>query len=953
TDQGASWSQPALVEADKSYSYCTSACATNQFEGYHSSVIASGSGTPLISYSLPENYQYTSAYIGGIYFFNYTYPTLLAVAQPFAGANVTLNVTSNNLAPGTTWKFELNGQTFSTTSKSLLITNVPKGGTIVINPDNLAAGYGTQISPASSVPSGVLTLNSNGTVFFNFSVSYQLILFIQPSITGYMDLTSSYNGTSYQIYGGFDCFFTCNWYRYWEEYGSSYVFSYVPIGWYFPTGTKIQFQQYQYETSYVNYWNGTGSHAYNGSGIFLNLTMDGPINETGWVGGFGLYNETVQSLGLPSTSTYSFDFNGQPYSAAATKSVTVTDLTNGGYPITNVTATSTTAGWEYFGQPDVGSHVVVPDQPVVNLTFSYVDLASSEGTVSFHAVGLTNGTTWHFSFNGTEYSSSTPWINITTRSGTFPTSAYNVAAANGSVGYTPSGVPTSWSVTTGSTYSVTYVNAYRVIANAGIGGAISGVHGTLWYAAGSSASFHAAPNGAYAFGGWTGTGLGSYSGTDSYANISSVNGPITELASFFPLPQNRFNLTFTESGVPAGTWWTVYLSGRGYSTNQPALLVGGLYPCGPLGTYNLSIPYVYQNGSSLVRYAPGGYHATVCTTGATVVALSFSPQYYLSLGETAGGVAQAQVGGNVYSSSVWVANGTSVLLAAAVNPTYAFLGWNGSGAGSYTGPTESVGLVMLNPMSEIAAFAHPYVPLPPRFWVDFHLSSALAAGSAWTVTFGGTAYSSTSSDLNVTGLLSKPSYAVLVATTYSPDGLTKYTPLGAPTSLAVTHNQTIPLTYSVSYWLSIQASYGGVIAQPTSTSGWTVAGTVVTINATPNEGYVFIGWTGSGPLSYSGTDSVTTIHVTGPTTELAGFALAPPAAKVVTSSTWSAPTTWIGLAAVGLVIGLVVGLLVGRRGGGGPRPAVSDQPWSEGPSDTGGAPASEEPASPPGAEGGA
>ncbi len=923
TNGGLTWSSPAIASVVKSYSYCTSSCATSQFEGYQASVAFAANGAPLYAYAMPNNYHFSYVSAGGISYYNYTYPTNLLVAKAWSGSTVTLTVTENNLPAATTWSFQLQGQTFATNSQSLQVTNVPMGEPFVIAPNTVPGGYGEIINPESSVP-GVATLNANGTVYFNYSVSYQLLLFIEPALTPYFVVSTTYNGTYYEVYGDYYCYIGCFSFREWYT-SNPYAYSTSPLAWYFPTGAKITFQQQSYATAFVDYWNGTGMGSYNGTGLFLNLTIGGPVNETGWIGGFGLYNETFNAQGLPSASTYSFGFNGQAYSASSTSSVIATNVSNGAYAVSDITATSSTSGWEYFGTPDTGTPVVVPAEPIVNFTFAYVDVAAAEGTVSFHAVGLTAGTVWRFSFNGTEYSSSIPWINVTTRPGTFPVGAYPVVASNGSAGYTPSGVPSTMSVTTGSTYAVNFVSAFQVVVTAGIGGSVSGGRGSLWFASGSTPSFHAVASPGYTFGGWSSTGLGGYTGSDTYANIT-VNGPITESAGFFPLPQNRFNLSFVETGLPGGTWWTVFLGNVGYSTNQQTLKIENLYPCGPLGTYNLTVPYAYVNGTSLTRYSPGGYPATMCTNGATIQNIQFNAQYYLTLGSTAGGIAEATIGANSYTSSTWVANGTSVLLSALAGSTYQFLGWNGSGLGSYTGPTPNVGIVMANPITEIAAFAHPYVPPAITYWVDFHVSAAFAAGTAWTVSVGGVGYSSTGTDLNVSGLQVK-SYTLGVVTVYSPDGLTRYTPIGAPTSVSVTHNQTVALSFSTSYWVSITANFGGNISQPTTPVGWVASGLTITLNATPISGYQLLGWTGTGSASYTGTDSVHNIVVSSPITEVAGFGLQPPSAAVVTSSMWSAPTTWIGLAVVGLVVGLLVGLLLGRRGGA--RPAATDQPWSE------------------------
>ncbi|HZY91622.1 MAG TPA: sialidase family protein [Thermoplasmata archaeon] len=933
TDAGTTWSDPFIVAIDKGpYSGCTSACATQQTPGYQSSIGFAGS-TPLVAYSFPEDSSYASTFYGGVSYYNVTNPTILSVASPYTGPTVVLNVTENNLIAGTTWTFTVQGLTYSTTGKSFLITNVPQGQPVTVSPNNIAAAYGEQVSPMSSV-AGIVNLAKNATVFFNYTLQFQLLFFEMPLITPYMQVYFAYNGTQAYFYSDWYCYTgACNSFREWCT--PTYTCSTgTPESWWYPEGAVIHVYPYAYSNAQNTYWNGTGSGNFTGSGSSFNITMDGAINETGWIGGFGLFNVTVNAMGLPSTSTYSFTFNGNTYSAPATSAVTVANVANGPYDVSAITATSSTSGWEYFGTPTPANPVIIPAEPIINLTFEYIDVAAAPGTVSFHAVGLTAGTAWHFSFNGTEYSSVTPWINVTAHPGTYSTAAYPVVSANGSAGYTPSGVPASWSVTTGgSPYDVTYAPAFQTVVTAGIGGTIAGsARGTLWEANGASVAFHAVASSGYEFGGWTGKGLNAYSGSDSWANYT-VAGPTLESASFFPLPQDRFNLTFQETGLAPGTLWTVYLSGQGYSTTQPVLQVHNLYPCGPLGTYNLSIPYAYVNGSQLTRYAPGGYHATTCTMGSTMVPVTFSPQYYLSLGATPGGFAEAEVGSNIYSNSTWVQNGTSVLLVEVALAGFEFLGWNGTGAGSYTGPTVSVGLVMANPMSEIAAFAKPYVAPPPRFWVDFHLSVAFASGTAWIVRLESTGYSTTGTDLNITGLNATPSASVLVLTAYSPDGLTRYSPLGAPTGVPVTHNVTLTLSYATSYWVSVTANYGGAVAKPTSNPGgsWVAAGLPVVINATANDGYVFLGWTGTGTGSYTGSVPEETMTVKGPIHEVASFAPAAPAATVVTSSIWSAPLTWIGLAAVGLLVGLVVGLLVGRRGGGGPRPAVSDAPWSEDP----------------------
>ena len=63
----------------------------------------------------------------------------------------------------------------------------------------------------------------------------------------------------------------------------------------------------------------------------------------------------------------------------------------------------------------------------------------------------------------------------------------------------------------------------------GTGGTVSPASG--WKNSGTTVSISATPASGYSFSNWTGTGTGSYSGTNNPASIT-MGGPITENASF-------------------------------------------------------------------------------------------------------------------------------------------------------------------------------------------------------------------------------------------------------------------------------------------------------------------------------------------------------------------------------------------------------------------------------------
>ena len=901
SDGGATWTITPL-EVDYS-SYCNPwvYCAY-EYEGEQTSVGFTSAGTPVGAYPVPFEETYSHRTWGGIDYYNYTYPTQIHVGFPYVGPTVNVTFVENGLTSAN-WEFEVNGQSIPVVgSDRYTVTNVPYGAPVFIAPHPLTAGYGELIVGASSTP-GISTFYSDSQVTFNYSISWALNAIVLPYVAtnAYFDL--QYGGTYYDLDRWLDC----------GTGGCTAYYDQNPYAtpWYFPNGTILDLGG---AGSYgITYWNGTGDGSYTGVGTTALVTMLGPINETAWAGGYGLYNETFEAQGLPTGSVYHFSFAGANYSATAGSAAIASGVLTGGYPVTDIWATSSTAGWEYFGTSSVGPTVVVPAEPIVNFSYSLEEVGAAAGTISFHAVGLSPGTVWHFGFNGTEYSSTTPWINVTDHPGTFAVVGYPVVSENGSVGYTPTGLGSTWAVTPGTTYNVNFVSAYRVVATAGLGGSISGTgHGTLWLPAASTASFYATATSAYTFGGWTGAGSGSYSGMSPYANVT-VNGPLTETAAFYPLPVNRFTMTFTENGLAAGTWWTVFLSGVGYSTNQPVLHVNGLYPCGAQGNYNLSVPNAYPNGTSLVRFAPGAHPSTVCTTGSSQFAIGFAPQFYLTLQSTGGGFAEAMVGSLTVSASTWVPNATSVVITAVSLPGFTFLGWNGSGPGSYTGTSASVSLTMTAPVTEVAAFGQPPAPAVPRYWLNLSTSTPFAPNTVWTVTVNGVGYSSAGSSINVTGLLTG-TYPLAVPPAYSPDGLSRYSGLNVPSSVSVSHNTSLAVGFSTSYWVTIAATLGGTVNQPRALEGWYGAGTTSVLNATALEGYVFLGWSGTGSGAYTGDLPQASFKAGGPITEVASFAPAPPAPRLVTStSVWSAPTTWVGFALVGVVAGIAVGLLLGRR----------------------------------------
>jgi hypothetical protein len=850
------------------------------------------------------------------YWDNYSYASNLLAAFPAQGTPVEVNFTAVGLPAHDNWSINLAGNVFYSKDPTIQVTNVPSDIVLSYSANSVPIAFWKEYFPTSSVGGEVSFLHSSN-VTVTFSIYWGVAFHLSPiepgNFTGTGTMLSELYVDMYVIVNGVEL--------YWDWYTEQYLGMWYndtetdqPFPWYFPAGTSLLLStgiQSDVPISYV-YGNGNGS----GTGIpgVTFMTVNGPINETYFAGALGAYGLSFVPEGLPSGTAYSFTFDGTTYEGTSPAAVTVSSVLTGEYPLSNVSATSSTPGEVYYA-PNVGSEVDIPLQTETKLNFTTeVDTTGTLGTATFHASGLANGDFWQLQFNGTTYGSTTPWINITTRPGTFAVASFPItASANDTTAYTATGFGPTLAVTPGTTYPVDFALAYRVTVSASLGGTATGL-GDHWLTPGSTASYSAVATGSDHFLGWAGGGVGSYTGPSAYANIT-VNAPITETATFAGLPADRYNLTLTETGLPTGTWWTASLNGTGYSSNAATFEVGDLYSCtdGAAGTYPLSIPFVYLNGTSGVRYVASGYPTSTCTSGLTAVTIAFHAEYLVSAYTTGGGNATLSVSGSPAATSAWVASGTSVSISETASGTNVFAGWLGNGTGSYTGTTPDDVINPGGPVSEVATFQAPPTPYVTVYYVNFDLTSKLVAGTSWSVTLDGTTYSSVGAAINVSGL-APASYSLAIGTTFSPDRTVEYLPHTVSSPIDLTANRTVDVAYSTSYWVTVQSTVGGSVSP--AQSGYYAEGGPVALAATPAAGYSFVGWVGTGNGSYTGSAPYANATASGPLTEAASFA---PSATSTSSTSFLASTTGIiVLAIVGLVVGLAIGIVVFRSRGSKP-----------------------------------
>ena len=370
------------------------------------------------------------------------------------------------------------------------------------------------------------------------------------------------------------------------------------------------------------------------------------------------------------------------------------DPTNGRQMDITAQEPSIKLGRDYFNRtPKPGYTPFVYPHPLVNGVSStptptpaptpiptvQVTVQTAPIGVAFTVDGTTYSSTQTFSWaSGSNHSVATTSLQS---GGTGTRYVWKTWSDNGSISH-------NVAPTTNKTYTANFTTQYYLTMSHGIGGTVSPASG--WRNSGAAISITATPTNnssvSYNFSGWTGTGTGSYSGTDNPTSIA-MNGPITENASF---TQNNVQVTVQTN--PLGRTFSV--DGAAYSSTQMLSWVPG-----SSHTIATTSP---QSDATSVRYvwtkwSDGGAisHTVAPTTNKTYTA-TFTTQYYLTMNHG--------TGGTVAPPSGWKNSGVVVSISATPASGYSFSSWTGSGTGSYTGSTNPSSITMGGPITETAAF---------------------------------------------------------------------------------------------------------------------------------------------------------------------------------------------------------------------------------------------------------
>ncbi|MCI4373092.1 MAG: hypothetical protein L3K02_05560, partial [Thermoplasmata archaeon] len=409
------------------------------------------------------------------------------------------------------------------------------------------------------------------------------------------------------------------------------------------------------------------------------------------------FNET----GLPSGTNWSATLNGTMQAGNAS-SFTFFEP-NGTYAY-SLAGT----GWAPLGYR--GNATVTGQSVTVSSSWTRV-----EYDVTFKESGLPFRTNWSVTLNGTTLTSSASSISFAEPNGSaYP---YRVFGAPGyittwlgsvTVNGTTVSVPVPWTVY----YSTVIFNETGLP-----------VSGSNWYAnvTGRAAELiwtslgnwtPTFPNGTYNY--TVSTGWKGYAPTVSEGTFTVVGGPVVVVAAFV----KTYSVTFTESGLPTGTNWTVSVEGVPRSTTATSLVLAE-----PSGNYSFQVGAVAgflptpANGSVEVLGGPVGRTVAWAPVASPGVNVTFT-----ETGLPSGTPWSVSLGGATHHSS------GSSLPFVEINGTYAYQ----VGAVSGWSPSPQNGSLTVNgvPLTIPIQWTHTGIL---AFSVNF-TETGLPAGTLWSVT---------------------------------------------------------------------------------------------------------------------------------------------------------------------------------------------------------------------------
>ncbi|MGC2034942.1 MAG: hypothetical protein WA761_05800, partial [Thermoplasmata archaeon] len=301
------------------------------------------------------------------------------------------------------------------------------------------------------------------------------------------------------------------------------------------------------------------------------------------------YPVSFTEAGLPSGSQWSVTLNGTIHTSTVTV-ITFTER-NGTYAFT----AGAVAG--YGVTPPAGNITVSGSNESQSLVYSVPVYP-----VPFTETGLTSGTSWEVTVNGTLQSSTTSEITFAETNGSYaftvsPVAGWSATPSSGEITINgPGGGQTiTFIPIVHATYGILFDES-GLPPGTGWNVSLDGIVGT---SNGAGNITFTEPNGTYPF---TIVPIAGYLADPSTGNITVLGDNVTQSIAFSSPARGTYVVTFSETGLAFGALWSVSVAGVAHTSTTSAVTL-----VEPNGTYSFTLGpvsgFIASPGSGSVTVA--------------------------------------------------------------------------------------------------------------------------------------------------------------------------------------------------------------------------------------------------------------------------------------------------------------------------------------------------------------
>ena len=247
----------------------------------------------------------------------------------------------------------------------------------------------------------------------------------------------------------------------------------------------------------------------------------------------------------------------------------------------------------------------------------------------------------------------------------------------------------------------------------------------------------------------------AYDPSNGYLYVTNFYSGTVSIISTTPAQAiETYTVTFTESGLPPGTQWSVTFDGLTKSSTSNSITFTGVLAGNY--TWNASAMIPVGNGTRYVVQTSSG---TISVPNVLSVSLIYVKQYRVTIQPTAGGSTSP-------SGTFWYNAGSTIKITATPAPGYEFVGWETNSSITFTNSSSATTTAIINSPGTIVALFKA-VPSSTQSSTVSVTSSSVSTNSSTSVSTSSSPISSVTTSTTSTSTKPTPS-SVTTSTTSTP-----------------------------------------------------------------------------------------------------------------------------------------------------------------------------------------